>query len=311
LVDLANWKATLNGMEGARRLIGGIEAGGTKFMCAVGDSAGQILEQTRIETRDPITTLSDVHRYFEAAQTRCGSISALGVGAFGPLDLRPASPTYGFITSTPKPGWANTNLAGVLARGLEVPVRLDTDVNAAAFGELRWGAGRNLDSLVYVTVGTGIGVGAVHRGRAVHGLMHMEMGHVMIRRHASDVSFAGTCPFHGDCLEGMASGPAILSRTGSEFSAASPLDPIWAIEADYLGQLCALLVFSHSPERILIGGGVMQAGLYPRIQERMLHWLNGYVTATEIQKAGYVTAPGLAGLAGIKGALSLAMQSTS
>jgi fructokinase len=297
----------MSSMEGTTRLFGGIEAGGTKFICAIGDADGHILEQTRIDTRDPVSTLAEVHRYFEAAQARCGKVSALGVGAFGPLDLRPASPTYGFITSTPKPGWANANLVGTLAQGLKVPVRLDTDVNAAAFGELRWGAGRNLNSLVYVTVGTGIGVGAVHHGRAVHGLMHMEMGHVVVRRHASDASFAGTCPFHGDCLEGLAAGPAILSRTGSVFSAASPADPIWAIEADYLGQLCALLVLSHCPERILMGGGVMQAALYPRVQERMIHWINGYVTVKEIQETGYVTAPGLAGLAGIKGALSLAM----
>jgi fructokinase len=289
-------------------LFGAIEAGGTKFVCAVGDATGQILDQTRIETRDPVTTLTDVQRYFEAAQTRCGKLLALGVGAFGPLDLRPASPTYGFITSTPKPGWANTNLAGTLSQGLNVPVRLDTDVNGAALGELRWGAGRGLSSLVYVTVGTGIGVGAVHHGRAVHGLMHMEMGHIVIRRHPSDAAFAGVCPYHGDCLEGMAAGPAILARTGRVFNAALPDDAIWAIEADYLGQLCALLVLSHSPQRILMGGGVMQPALYPRVRERMLHWLHDYISVAEIRDANYVTAPGLEGSAGIKGALSLAIE---
>ena len=174
----------MSSTEGGPRLYGGIEAGGTKFICAVGNATGEILEQTRIDTRDPVSTLAEVQRYFEAARERCGDIAALGVGAFGPLDLRPTSPTYGFITSTPKPGWANTDLAGILNRGLKVAVRLDTDVNGAAFGELRWGAGRNLSSVAYVTVGTGIGVGAVHHGRAVHGLMHMEMGHVMVRRHA-------------------------------------------------------------------------------------------------------------------------------
>jgi len=297
----------MSSSEGKPRLFGGIEAGGTKFICAVGDATGEILEQTRIDTRDPATTLAEVQRYFEAAQDRCGDIAALGVGAFGPLDLRPTSSTYGFITSTPKPGWANTNLAGILTQGLKVPVRLDTDVNGAAFGELRWGAGQNLSSVAYVTVGTGIGVGAVHHGRAVHGLMHMEMGHVMVRRHAGDSAFAGTCPFHGDCLEGLASGPAILARTGSVFSSAAPAEPIWTFEADYLGQLCALLVLSHCPQRILMGGGVMQPELYARIRERMLYWLQGYVTVKEIEKAQYVMAPGLAALAGIKGALSLAM----
>ncbi len=288
-------------------VFGAIEAGGTKFVCALGGAAGEILEQTRIDTRDPVTTLAEVQRYFEGAQARCGKIAALGVGAFGPLDLRPASPTYGCITSTPKPGWSNTNLAGALSQGLQVPVRLDTDVNAAAFGEQRWGAGQGLNSLVYVTVGTGIGVGAVHHGRAVHGLMHLEMGHVVIRRHASDAGFAGVCPYHGDCLEGLASGPAILARTGRVFSQASPADPLWAIEADYLGQLCALLVLSHSPQRILMGGGVMQPALYPRVQESMLHWLHDYIHVPEIRNANYVAAPGLEGLAGIKGALSLAI----
>lgn len=293
--------------ENTSRLFGAIEAGGTKFICAVGDATGQILEQTRIDTRDPLTTLTEVQRYFEAAQARCGRLAALGVGAFGPLDLRPASATYGFITSTPKPGWANTNLVGILSQSLRVPVRLDTDVNGAAFGELRWGAGRNLSSIAYVTVGTGIGVGAVHHGHAVHGLMHMEMGHVMVRRHPGDSAFAGTCPFHGDCLEGLASGPAILARTGSVISAASAAEPMWAFEADYLGQLCALLVLSHCPQRILIGGGVMQPELYASIRERMLYWLHGYVTVKDIQEAEYVMAPGLGALAGIKGALSLAM----
>jgi fructokinase len=297
----------LSSNECTASLFGAIEAGGTKFICAIGDATGRILEQTRIDTRDPITTLTEVQRYFEAAQTRCGALAALGVGAFGPLDLRPGSTTYGFITSTPKPGWANTNLAGTLSQGLGVPVRLDTDVNGAALGELRWGAGRDLSSVAYVTVGTGIGVGAVHHGRAVHGLMHMEMGHIVIRRHPSDALFAGVCPYHADCLEGMASGPAILARTGRVFSEASLDDPIWAIEADYLGQLCALLVLSHSPQRILMGGGVMQPALYSRIQESMLHWLHDYIAVQEIRDSNYVTSPGLEGLAGIKGALCLAI----
>jgi fructokinase len=294
----------------AFRPFGAIEAGGTKFICAVGDVSGRILEQTRIDTRDPLTTLTDVQRYFEAAQTRCGKLQALGVGAFGPLDLRPDSPTYGFITRTPKPGWSNTNLVGTLSQGLKIPVRLDTDVNGAALGELRWGAGQHLTSLVYVTVGTGIGVGAVHHGRAVHGLMHLEMGHIVIRPHPRDTLFLGVCPFHGDCLEGMASGPAILARTGRMFSDASPSDPIWTIVADYLGQLCALLVFSHSPQRILMGGGVMLPALYPRVQERMLHWLHDYISVQEIRDSNYVTPPGLADSAGIKGALSLAIDDT-
>jgi fructokinase len=289
------------------RFFGAIEAGGTKFLCAIGNHAGDIVDEARFETRMPETTLAEVRDYFETSRRKWGSLTALGIGAFGPLDLNPCSPTFGFITSTPKPGWQHTDLAGTLGRELRLPVVLDTDVNAAALGELRWGAGQTLDSVAYVTVGTGLGVGVVHHGRPVHGLMHPEIGHVSVRRHPSDSSFAGACPFHGDCLEGLAAGSALVARTGRPLSEAPPDDPIWAIEADYLGQLCALLLLCHSPQRILIGGGVMQARLYPDIQARMLYWLNGYVSALAIAGPNYITAPGLNTRSGIKGALSLAL----
>jgi fructokinase len=289
------------------RLFGAIEAGGTKFICAVGNQDGDILDEARFETRTPAGTLAQVRSYFEAAQRKLKPLSSVGVGAFGPLDLSPASPTFGFITSTPKPGWKNTDLAGTLGRGLQLPVHIDTDVNAAALGELRWGAGRALTDLAYVTVGTGIGVGIVHYGRPVHGLMHPEMGHVSVRRHAADGSFPGACPYHGDCLEGLASGAALVARSGRPLRDAPPDDPIWAIEADYLGQLCALLLLSHSPQRIFLGGGVMQPCLYAKVQERMLHWLHDYVEAPQIRHPQYLTAPGLGTAAGIKGALSLAI----
>jgi fructokinase len=295
-------------MSSAQPLYAAIEAGGTKFVCAIGDSTGRILDQTRIETRAPSLTLTDVLAYFAAAERKFGRLNALGVGAFGPVDLRPSSATFGFITSTPKPGWRNTDLAGVLRRGLNRPVYIDTDVNAAALGELRWGAGQGLESLVYVTVGTGIGMGAVHHGRAVHGLMHPEIGHIFVRRHSLDQDFAGVCPFHGDCLEGLACGPAIVARIGHPLDEAAPAEPIWAIEADYLGQLCATLVLSHSPERILMGGGVMREQLYAPVQARMLFWLNDYIQVDEIKSAGYISAPGLGATSGIKGALSLAFE---
>jgi fructokinase len=279
----------------------------TKFICAVGDHEGHLLDETRIETRDPEGTLGEVCRYFGAAARRFGELTALGVGAFGPLDLNSRSPTFGFITSTPKSGWKNTDLAGFLCEGTGKPVHLDTDVNGAALGELRWGAGRDLDSLAYVTVGTGIGAGVVHHGRPVHGLVHPELGHVFVRRHAADSEFAGICPFHGDCLEGLASGAAIVARTGRTLDDMPPTHPMWSIEADYLGQLCALLVLAHSPQRIVIGGGVMRQGMYAGIAERMLNWLNGYVVAPELRDPLYITAPGLGGYAGIRGALSLAI----
>jgi fructokinase len=294
-------------MNNATRHYGAIEAGGTKFICAIGDENGDILEQTRIETRDPATTLTEVCRYFGAAGRQFGNLTALGVGAFGPLDLKPGSPTFGFITSTPKPGWKNINLAGALADGVDAPVYLDTDVNGAALAEWRWGAGQNLDSVAYVTVGTGIGVGVVHHGRPVHGLMHPELGHMFVRRHPADGSFAGICPYHGDCLEGLACGAALVARTGRTLQDAPPADPIWVIEADYLGQLCGLLVLAHSPQRILIGGGVMQERLYAAVHEQMLHSLHGYVEAEELQSPHYIAPPGLGTAAGIKGALSLAI----
>jgi fructokinase len=294
-------------MNNATRHYGAIEAGGTKFICAIGDERGDILDQTRIETRDPNTTLTEVCRYFGAAARQFGTLTALGVGAFGPLDLKPDSPTFGYITSTPKPGWKNIDLAGMLENGTDTPVYLDTDVNGAALAEWRCGAGQTLDSVAYVTVGTGIGVGIVHHGRPVHGLMHPELGHMFVRRHPADESFAGICPYHGDCLEGLACGAALVARTGRTLKDAPPADPIWAIEADYLGQLCALLVLAHSPQRILIGGGVMQERLYAAVHEQMLRSLHGYVEAAELQNPHYIGPPGLGTAAGIKGALSLAI----
>lgn len=295
-------------MGQSQTLFGAIEAGGTKFVCAIGNRVGDLLEQQRIETRDPDSTLAAVREYFEVAQQRCGPIKALGVASFGPLDLRPASPTFGFITTTPKPGWRNTDLRGFLMRSLGRAVYLDTDVNAAALAEHRWGAGLELESLAYVTVGTGIGIGLLHRGYPVHGLVHPELGHLIVRRHPADQGFAGICPFHGDCLEGLAAGPAIRARMGASLERAAPDAPIWELLADYLGQLCSTLVLSNSPQRILMGGGVMQQHrLFAAIRSRMHHWLRDYVEARELHAENFVRAPGLGTQAGIKGALSLCL----
>ena len=287
---------------------GAIEAGGTKFNCAIGDASGSILDEARIDTRDPSSTLDEVLRYFQRATMSFGALSTLGVGAFGPVQINPSLERYGFITSTPKPGWSDTDLLGALQRRLARPIALDSDVNAAALGEWRWGAGRGLQSLAYVTVGTGIGAGVVHDGRAVHGLMHPEFGHINIRRHPQDLEFAGICPFHADCLEGLISGPAILARCGHTLEQAGASDVIWEIATDYLGQLAAVLVLSHSPERIVFGGGVMQQlRLLAGIRERMLHWLHGYPSQSELAAPAYIVAPGLGTQSGIKGALALAI----
>lgn len=286
---------------------GAIEAGGTKVVCAIGDGQARILDETRIETRDPETTLAAVLDYFRRAEAAVGDVQAFGVGSFGPVEVNADSPRFGFIGQTPKPGWSNTDLLGSLRRGLRRPMALDTDVNAAAIGEWRWGAGRNLDSVAYVTVGTGIGGGALHYGRPIHGLMHPEVGHIRVQRHGADADFTGICPFHGDCLEGLMSGPAIVARTGRTLVRAESADVIWDIAADYLGQLCALLVLTHSPQRIVLGGGVMQQRLLAAIQTRMLHWLHGYPALDALARVDYLMLPALGERAGVKGALAMAM----
>ena len=289
-------------------LYGAIEAGGTKFICAIGTGCGRILEHTRIDTRDPASTLGAVLHYFAAVQSRARPLRAFGVATFGPIELRRDAPNYGFITNTPKPGWRDTDLLGTLERALVRPIGFDTDVNAAALAESRWGAGAGLESLIYVTVGTGIGGGGIHHGLPVHGLVHPEIGHVPVRRHPADAAFPGVCPYHGDCLEGMASGPAILARTGRQIDQSAATDAIWDIEADYLGQLAAQLVLMHSPQRILIGGGVMeQQRLFTAVRARMLHWLHDYLPQTELRSPGFLGPPGLGAAAGISGALALAI----
>lgn len=298
-------------MQTAVDRYGAVEAGGTKIICAVGTGGGDLLVEARITTREPAGTLAEVLEFFRSAELASGAVRAIGVGSFGPLELRQDSPRYGFITNTPKPGWQNVDLRGILARGLGRPVGIDTDVNAAALAEQRWGDGRGLESLAYVTVGTGIGAGIIHGTRTVHGLMHPEIGHVRVIRHPAD-GFAGVCPFHGDCLEGLACGPAIIARSKRSLAEAPADDPAWVIEADYLGQLCAQLALMHSPQRIFFGGGVMQyRRLFEETAGRMRHWLGGYLPQDEVQAPEYVAPSGLGGAVGIKGALALALDAVA
>jgi fructokinase len=289
-----------------------IEAGGTKFVCAVGTSDGALLERARFATRDPKSTLAEALTFFEAAAQRHGRPRALGIASFGPLELNPHAPLYGRLLRTPKPGWHDADLIAPFAH-LGIPIALDTDVNAAALAESVWGAGRGLDSLVYVTVGTGIGGGVVVHGRTLRGLMHPELGHVHPRRHPDDLGFAGICPHHGDCLEGLANGPAIVARLGHELGNASPDHPIWEIEADYLGQLCAQLTLTLSPQRIVLGGGVMQhARLFVQIRARAQHWLGGYLARRQLEDGidDYIVPPNLDDRSGILGALLMAVESS-
>jgi fructokinase len=297
-------------MTDAPRFFGAVEAGGTKFVCAIGDDRGQILAQQRFPTADPISTLAAAQAFLEQGVRDFGALAAIGVASFGPVELDKRSARYGFIGLTPKAGWSSTDIAGAFARQFACPIGFDTDVNAAALAEHRWGAARNVENLVYLTIGTGIGGGLIIAGAPLHGLMHPEIGHIYPRRHPLDADFAGVCPFHRDCLEGVASGPAILARTGASLQDLDQSHPQWEIEADYLGQLCALLVFTVSPQRIVMGGGVMsQARLLPLIRQRLLHWLGGYINRSKILSGvdRYVVAPDLGDRAGVLGALLLAM----
>jgi fructokinase len=297
-------------MTGGPRFFGCVEAGGTKFVCAIGNDRGEILAQERFPTTDPISTLAATQSFLRQRSRALGTLAAIGVASFGPVELDETSPRYGFIGKTPKAGWSGTDMAGTLAREFSCPVGFDTDVNAAALAEHRWGAGRDVKTLVYVTVGTGIGGGVLVDGTPIHGLMHPEIGHIYPRRHPLDLEFAGVCPFHGDCLEGLANGPAIIARTGVTLSQIEESHPQWEIEADYLGQLCAQLVVTVSPQRIVMGGGVMnQARLLPLIRPRLCRWLGGYIDRREILDGAdrYVVAPELGDRAGVLGALVLAL----
>jgi fructokinase len=293
-------------------LLGAIEGGGTKFVCAVGYSPDRILERVVIPTRAPDSTLGAMLDFFGAAERRSGRISAFGMASFGPLDLRRGSPTFGRLMSTPKPGWSGTDLIGALqGRFGAVPVELDTDVAGAALAELSLGAGRDVTSLAYVTVGTGIGGGFAPRAREVRHLLHPELGHLRVRRDPRDVDFEGICPFHGDCLEGLASGPAIRARWSNDLNGLELSHPAWSIIGGYLGQLATCIALMASPERIVLGGGVMSnAPLLPHIRAVTRALLNGYLEP--LNDAGtldrYICRPGLGDHAGLAGAFLLAAQ---
>ncbi|SET12440.1 ROK family protein [Paenibacillus sp. NFR01] len=282
--------------------IGAIEAGGTKFVCGIGDEHGRISDRISFPTAHPEETLPKVLRYFRDQQ-----VEAIGVGSFGPIDVHLESPTYGYITTTPKPGWNNFNLLGALRQHLDLPLGFDTDVNAAAYGEALWGAAQGLSSCVYYTIGTGIGIGVYAEGRMVHGLVHPEGGHLLPRRHPQD-AFAGICPYHGDCLEGLAAGPAIEARWGVKGHKLKSDHEAWAIEAYYIAQSIAAVILLLSPHKVILGGGVMQQPqLFPLIRSAVLENLNGYVGSDSIVEGidEYIVPPGLGIHAGLCGALAL------
>jgi len=291
-------------------LIGAVEAGGTTFLLPTGTGPDDLREVERIPTTSPAETLRRCAEYFEAARAKHGPLAALGVGTFGPAGLDPAQPDWGFITTTPKPGWQQTDVAGYFHRSLGVPVAFDTDVNAAALGEWKWGAGRGCEVLLYLTVGTGIGGGVTFHGQPLHGLLHPEMGHIPIWKPTALAAFPGVCPWHGDCLEGLASGPAIAARWGRTASELPPEHEAWEVEAECLAAACAGFACTLSPHRIILGGGVMEApGLLAKVQQKSATRLNGYLQHPAITQrmAEFITAPGLGNRAGILGSLALGM----
>lgn len=288
-------------------LLGGIEAGGTKVLCAAARD-GNVVAEARIPTTTPTETLLEIERFFARVVTEHGALAALGVATFGPVDLRGASPTFGRVLATPKPGWAGTNWVTPLAARFGCPVGIDTDVGAAALAEALHGAGRGVRTVVYVTVGTGIGGGIAVDGRTFNGALHPEMGHIAVRRHQRDASFAGICPFHGDCLEGLASGPAIAARYGAPFEQLPAEHEAPRVVGHYLGQLAATALLMLSPERIVFGGGVMDhPGLLREVRAMAARVLNGYSEVGDPSALERVIVPpGLGGRSGIVGALSLA-----
>ena len=289
-------------------MFGGVEAGGTKFVCVIGTGPGEIVETLRLAATSPDETLAASIDFFRRAIARGRRLDAIGIGSFGPVELRPGHPQYGSITTTPKSGWSDTPLVGPFAAAFGVPVGFDTDVNAAALAEGRWGAARGLKSFVYLTLGTGIGGGAVIDGQILHGLGHSEMGHLAVPRHPDD-AFAGVCPFHGDCLEGMASGPAVAARYGRRAEQLEGAERKAAAElvGSYVGAGIRSIVYALAPERIVIGGGLSALpGLAAAARAELDRQLAGYPAMPEHGEPDFISLALLGGQAGPVGTLILA-----
>ena len=290
------------------RILGGIEAGGTKFVCAVGTGPDDVRSEIRFPTTTPEETIGRAIAFFED-QARHVELAAIGIASFGPVDPNPASPTFGYITTTPKPGWANADLAGAIGRALGLPVGFDTDVNGAALGEYRWGAAQGLDTFLYFTIGTGIGGGGMVGGKLMHGLLHPEMGHMRLPHDWQADPFKGACPFHGDCFEGLAAGPAMNARWGQPAETLPADHPAWKLEAHYIALAMSNFIVTISPQRIILGGGVMSGPhMFPALRSEVLELLNGYVQSPAILQHidEYIVPPGLGNRSGVLGAFALA-----
>lgn len=292
-------------MEAA--LVGAIEAGGTKFVCAVGRSPGDF-EAVRFPTLRPEETISHAIDFFKSKETERGEIQALGIGSFGPADVNPKSKKYGWITNTPKENWSHTDLGNPIREALSgVPMVFETDVNAAAWGEGKWGAAQGLKNYVYITVGTGIGGGAVVNGNILHGISHPEMGHLRIPKDYSKDPFPGSCPFHGDCLEGLASGTAMRNRWNTDPATLPVEHEAWKLESGYLADALYNLTLTLAPQRFILGGGVMeQKQLFPMIRHDLNERIAGYIEIDDLDT--FIVPPGLSSRSGVLGALALAQE---
>jgi fructokinase len=291
-------------------LVGGIEAGGTKFVCAIGDGSPRLLVRETFPTQSPEETMADAIAFFRR-HASAGDLSHIGVAAFGPIDLHRHSPTYGRITSTPKLHWQDYDIVRAVARGTGVArVSVDTDVNCAALAEWLWGAGRHCDPFLYVTLGTGIGVGAIVNGRPIHGLVHPEAGHMRIPHDRAVDPFPGCCPSHGDCWEGVASGAAVAARGNGPAGSLPAHHPVWALVTSYTADALANLILTFSPERIVVGGGLRPRVLGPTLHRQLHERLNGYVRAKRLEDglADFVVPPELGDDAGVLGAIALTSQ---
>lgn len=283
--------------------LGALEAGGTKMVCAIGDEDGRILDRISIPTQTPEITVPIMSEYFAGQK-----VEALGIGCFGPIDLNRNSGTYGYITTTPKLAWADYDIVGAFRSALGVPVGFDTDVNAAALGEASWGVSKGLSSSIYITIGTGVGVGVMINGKLLHGMLHPEAGHLLLRRHPED-TYEGGCPYHKGCLEGLASGPAIEARWGKKAYELADNPKVWELEAYYVGQALVDYILTLSPEKIILGGGVMhQEQMLPLVHEEVRKQLNGYLKTKELEHLeDYIVLPSLNDNQGILGCLKLAV----
>jgi fructokinase len=293
------------------KLFGGIEAGGTKFICLIGNHPDHLVEEKRIPTTTPDETIARVIDFFAPYSDR-GEMAAVGIASFGPVDLDLSSKTYGYITTTPKPGWEQVDLLGRIKRALNVPVAFDTDVNAAAIGEQYWTPeNQELDPFIYMTVGTGIGVGVIVNGSPLHGLIHTEAGHFAIPHNTKRDPFPGVCSYHGDCLEGLASGPSINKRWGQNAETLSNAHPAWELEAEYIALAMVNLIYAYSPLRIVLGGGVPKhPGLHSVVRRKVQQVINGYIQSPMLTEKidSYILPPTLGNRSGVLGAIAMAIK---